>query len=72
VSEFPDAPRGQLLPALRQVMPFRRKLTDSEMPPPGGEDARLAALERLARLHQAGVLDDEELAREKRGILGGS
>jgi GNAT superfamily N-acetyltransferase len=72
VSEFPDAPRGQLLPALRQVMPFRRKPTDSEMPPPGSEDARLAALERLARLHQAGVLDDEELSREKSRVLAGS
>jgi hypothetical protein len=72
MSEFPDAPRGQLLPALRQVMPFRRKPTDSEAPTPGSEDARLHDLERLARLHEAGVLSDEELAREKSRVLAGS
>lgn len=33
------------------------------------EDARLAALERLARLRESGVLDPEEFGREKERIL---
>jgi hypothetical protein len=36
-----------------------------------GEDARLARLERLASLHEKGVLTDEELATEKARILAG-
>jgi hypothetical protein len=35
--------------------------------PPG--DARVDELERLAKLHQAGVLSDEELASEKQRVL---
>jgi hypothetical protein len=34
-----------------------------------GGEARIAALERLARLRDAGVIDDAELAREKRRLL---
>lgn len=34
-----------------------------------GEDARLARLERLATLHEKGILSDEELAAEKARIL---
>lgn len=37
----------------------------------GGEDARLQRLERLATLHEKGVLSDEELAAEKARVLGG-
>ena len=37
---------------------------------PAGEDVRLDQLERLARLREAGVLDDEELRAEKSRILG--
>ncbi|HKT82667.1 MAG TPA: hypothetical protein VJQ84_02405, partial [Solirubrobacterales bacterium] len=36
------------------------------------EDSRLARLERLATLHEKGVLTDEELAAEKQRVLGGS
>lgn len=36
----------------------------------GEEDARLARLERLAALHEKGVLSDEELAAEKARVLG--
>ncbi len=36
------------------------------------EDARLARLERLATLHEKGVLTDDELAAEKKRVLGGS
>jgi hypothetical protein len=36
-----------------------------------GEDSRLRQLERLAELHQKGILTDEELAAEKARVLGG-
>jgi hypothetical protein len=36
------------------------------------EDSRLARLERLATLHEKGVLTDEELAAEKKRVLGDS
>ena len=35
------------------------------------EDARLQRLERLAALHERGVLTDEEFAAEKARVLGG-
>jgi hypothetical protein len=37
-----------------------------------GEDARLQQLERLAGLHEKGILTDEELAAEKARILAGN
>ncbi|HVY78664.1 MAG TPA: hypothetical protein VG898_09185 [Solirubrobacterales bacterium] len=39
-------------------------------PPADEEDTRLARLERLATLHEKGVLTDEELAAEKARVLG--
>jgi Short C-terminal domain len=36
-----------------------------------GEDARVAALERLARLRDSGALDAAEFEREKQRVLGG-
>jgi hypothetical protein len=42
----------------------------AEAPDPAGENARLDQLERLARLRETGVLDDEELRAEKARILG--
>jgi hypothetical protein len=55
---------------------LRREMTedgDTEEAPTAviGEDARLARLERLASLHEKGVLTDEELAAEKARILAG-
>jgi Short C-terminal domain len=38
--------------------------------PTGEEDARLARLERLATLHEKGILTDEEFAAEKSRVLG--
>ncbi len=38
--------------------------------PANDEDARLARLERLASLHEKGVLTDEEFASEKARVLG--
>jgi hypothetical protein len=39
--------------------------------PVDDEESRLARLERLATLHEKGVLTDEELAAEKARVLGG-
>ena len=59
---------------------LRREMTQREGAEPGAEaptavlddeDARLARLERLASLHEKGVLTDEELAAEKARVLGG-
>jgi hypothetical protein len=40
-------------------------------PPADNEESRLRRLERLAELHEKGVLTDEELADEKARVLGG-
>ena len=40
------------------------------IPRTGGNDPRLAALKELGELRAAGVLNDEEFAREKARILG--
>jgi hypothetical protein len=39
--------------------------------PVDDEDSRLGRLERLAELHEKGVLTDEEFAAEKARVLGG-
>ncbi len=39
--------------------------------PADDEESRLARLERLATLHEKGILNDEELAAEKARVLGG-
>jgi hypothetical protein len=40
--------------------------------PTDQEDVRLARLERLASMHEKGILTDEEFAVEKQRVLGGS
>jgi hypothetical protein len=40
--------------------------------PANAEEDRLARLERLASLHEKGVLTDEELASEKQRVLSDS
>jgi hypothetical protein len=72
--DFPDAQRGDSWAAIREFASLRRPPEHKPPAPhmPGHhepEDRRLADLERLAELHRAGVLDDEELAREKKRIL---
>jgi len=54
-------------------LPEMRKPSASEAPTEAmpADDARLARLERLAKLHEQGVLTDEELAAEKARVLGG-
>jgi hypothetical protein len=75
VDAVKDANLGERASKLR--LPEMRKPGDgSEAPtatlPPDSEDTRLARLERLATLHERGVLTDEELASEKARVLGGS
>jgi hypothetical protein len=40
-------------------------------PAPDPMDAKMAELEKLGRLHESGVLTDEEFAAEKAKILNG-
>jgi hypothetical protein len=84
--EFPDAELGDVFGRTRERMvgavkganlgERASKLRLPEVRRPGGgdasdDDARLARLERLATLHEKGVLTDEELAAEKARVLGG-
>jgi len=66
-----DANLGERAAKLR--LPEMRKPSAAEAPteamPTTGEDARLARLERLAKLREQGVLTDEELAAEKARVL---
>jgi hypothetical protein len=75
VGAVKDANLGEHAAKLR--LPEKRKSdAGSEAPtttiPADEDDARLARLERLATLHEKGVLNDEELAAEKARVLGGS
>jgi hypothetical protein len=58
-SEAPSAPKAEPETA---VLPVE---------PPSGGGSRLDQLEQLGRLKDAGVLDEEEFAAEKKRILGG-
>ena len=79
IREFPDrftttSPGGVAVRIADQMRAAReRRLAPAraaaERPP---EDARLAALERLAKLRDGGTLSNEEFAAEKTRILGGS
>jgi Short C-terminal domain len=76
VGAVKDANLGERASKLR--LPEMRKPggeSSSEAPtaamPTDDEDARLARLERLASLHEKGILTDEEFATEKRRVLGG-
>jgi hypothetical protein len=71
-----DAVKGANLGerASRLRLPEVRRGGDGEgsaTAPTGDDDARLERLERLATLHEKGVLSDEELAAEKARVLGG-
>jgi len=72
VGAVKDANIGERASKLR--LPEMRK-PDGEAPttevaPADADDTRLARLERLATLHEKGVLSDEELAAEKKRVLG--
>jgi hypothetical protein len=69
-----DANIGERASKLR--LPEMRKPAASEAPteaiPASDDDVRLARLERLAKLREQGILNDEELAAEKARVLGES
>ncbi len=71
-----EANLGERASKLR--LPEMRKPADGSegatatLPPAGAEDTRLSQLERLAKLHEQGILTDEELATEKARVLGGT
>ncbi len=69
VGAVKDANIGERASKLR--LPEMRKpgAGTTETPAVDSEDARLARLERLATLHEKGVLTDEELATEKARVL---
>lgn len=71
VGAVKDANLGERASKLR--LPEKRKPDDeaptTEVAPADPDDARLARLERLAALHEKGVLSDEELAAEKKRVL---
>jgi hypothetical protein len=74
VGAVKDANLGEHAAKLR--LPEKRKPAESEAPtatlPVNDDDARLARLERLATLHEKGILNDEELAAEKARVLDGN
>jgi hypothetical protein len=73
VGAVKDANLGERASKLR--LPEMRKPETggggAEKPTVETEDSRLARLERLATLHEKGVLTDEELAAEKARVLSG-
>ena len=75
VGAVKDANLGERASKLR--LPEMRKPngeggSSSAVPATNNEDARLGRLERLASLHEKGILTDEEFATEKQRVLGGS
>ena len=71
VGAVKDANLGERASKLR--LPEMRKPSEAETTTlPDDEESRLARLERLATLHEKGVLTDEELAAEKARILASS
>jgi hypothetical protein len=71
VGAVKDANIGERASKLR--LPEKRK-SEAEAPsgPASDDDARLERLERLATLHEKGILTDEELKAEKARVLAGS
>jgi hypothetical protein len=71
VGAVKDANLGEHASKLR--LPEKRKAAAGETAAPADDDdARLARLERLAKLREQGVLTDEELAAEKARVLSSS
>jgi hypothetical protein len=70
VREFPDYEGGELRDRVRGLagtIPHR-----SPAAPASGGEAEVDALSRLASLHRDGSLSDEEFAKAKAAVLGGS
>jgi hypothetical protein len=70
VGAVKEANLGERASKLR-LPEMRKPGGEAEAPTAETEDARLARLERLATLHDKGVLTDEELAQEKARVLSG-
>ena len=77
VREFPDrvatgTPEGIARALAERMREARERRVAATAPAPGPppSDTRLDQLERLAGLRESGVLTDEEVAAEKRRILG--
>ncbi len=60
------------LPEMRRPSDGSEGTAAAPEAPGDDEESRLRRLERLAELHQKGVLTDEELATEKARVLGGN
>jgi hypothetical protein len=71
VGAVKDANLGERASKLRLPEMRKPEGTEAAAGPRDNEDARLARLERLATLHEKGILSDEELAAEKARVLGG-
>jgi hypothetical protein len=71
IREFPDRVETGSMSALGQKVVERTRRSPGAGPPSAdpGED-RVARLERLARLRDSGVLDENEFAAEKQKVLG--
>jgi len=73
IREFPDRvttySAAGMAQAMRDRMQEARERRVSRTTETPAADAKVEALERLAKLREAGVLSDEELAAEKRRIL---
>ena len=77
VAEFPDrvtpgSPEGIAQGMAGRMREARESRVAAAAPPvaPSPDEQRVAALERLAKLHESGTLTDEEFASEKAKILG--
>jgi hypothetical protein len=70
VGAVKDANLGERAAKLRLPEMRRPANAASDKPPADEDDVRLERLERLASLHEKGVLSDEELTAEKARILG--
>jgi hypothetical protein len=71
-ANIPERAAKLRLPEMRKPAAADRSEAPPATTPGGDEDARLARLERLATLHEKGVLTDAELAAEKKRVLGGT
>ena len=75
IEEFPDrvtmwSPEGTAQRMAARMREGRERRAGREPVAESPDERRVSQLERLARLHEAGILSEQELAAEKRRILG--
>lgn len=68
IDEFPDATIGEMPARVRARVSSMRQGRGRAAPEP--EDRKLERLERLASLHERGMLNDQEFESEKAALLG--